>query len=154
MEKALHRTFSLLPHFLVPRYQHDLNTMLDTLCHQNRHPKPAFVQTKNLISSQGLNDDIPLENGHIHRFRKLFDRAFYKFFSIPELNKNFHIEITNDPVRKMLNIIPLYSSPFQTTGCMQIPAIEKIAWDFLFNYQTGGFFVRYFLFGTPSQKQI
>lgn len=93
MFKKTSRTFSLLPHFLVPHYQHDLNIMLDILNHQNQHPSPTLVQTKDIISAQGLGNETPLENGQIHHFRKLFEQAFYKLFSIPELQKRFDIEI-------------------------------------------------------------
>lgn len=129
--------------------------MLDTLCHQSQHPKPTLVQTKDIISNQGLDNDIPLENGHIYHFRKLFELAFYKLFSIPELKKRFDIEnLANDPVRKILDIIDHYKSPFRTTASMKTSNIQKLAWDFFFNYQTDAFFERHFLFGTPSQKQF
>lgn len=62
MKNSRHRTFSLLPYFLAPLYQHDLYIMLDTLKHQNCGPKSTFTQTKDIIRSLGLNDDIPLEN--------------------------------------------------------------------------------------------
>ena len=149
-----HRTFSLLPHWLVPYHQHDLNIMLDTLNYHHQAPGCTFEQTKEFISSRGVNDDISLENYHIHHFSHLFDSAFYKQASTPEARQ--HIDRNNlahDPVDFMLQEINNYQSPFQTTQAMNMSNIEKLAWDFLFNFQTGPLFNRHFLFGIPSQKR-
>jgi hypothetical protein len=125
--------------------------MLDTLNHQNQHPKPSLVLTKNFISSEGLNDDIPLENSHIHHFRTIFEQAFYRAISIPELKNLIRFK---DPVENILDIIDRYKSPFLTTSSMNASYVQQLAWDFFFNFQTGPFFARHFLFGTPSQKRI
>jgi hypothetical protein len=119
--------------------------------HQNQHPKPSFVQTIDHISALGLNDDIPLENSHIYHFRTIFEEAFYRIVSIPEL-KNL-ITCDKDPVKNILDIIDRYKTPFHTTLSMNAANIQQLAWDFFFNFQTGPFFNRHFLFGTPSQKR-
>lgn len=149
--KTNHRTFSLLPSFLVPYHKHNLDTMVDTMNHQSQDPKPALVETVNHISALGLNDDIPLESSHIHHFRTIFEEAFYKIVSIPEL-KNL-ITCDKNPVKNILDIIDRYKSLFHTTLSMNTANIQQLAWDFFFNFQTGPFFNRQFLFGTPSQKR-
>jgi hypothetical protein len=150
--KSSHRTFSLLPSFLVPYHKHDLDTMVDTLNHQNQDPKPSLVQTIDLISALGLNDDIPLENSQIHHFRNIFEQAFYKIVSIPEL-KNL-ISYDKNPLESILDIIEHYKSPFHTTTSMNASNVQQLAWDFFFNFQITPFFDRQFLFGTPSQKRF
>jgi hypothetical protein len=140
-----------LPSFLAPYHKHNLDTIVDTLNHQNQQPKPSLVQTIDHISALGLNDDIPLESSRIHHFRTIFEEAFYKIVSIPEF-KNF-IRYDKDPVKNILGIIDRYKSPFRTTSSMNASNIQQLAWDFFFNFQTGPFCNRQFLFGTPSQKR-
>jgi hypothetical protein len=149
--KPKHRTFSLLPSFLVPYHKHSLDTMAEAMNHQNQHPKPSLVQTINHVSALGLNYDIPLENSHILHIRKILEQAFYKIVLIPEFK---NLISGKNPVENILDIIHRYKSPFRTTSLMNAAGIHQLAWDFFFNFQTGPFFNRHFLFGTPSQKRI
>jgi hypothetical protein len=126
--------------------------MLDTLNHQNQHPKPSLVHTIDHISALGKDDNIPLEKSQIHHFRTIFEEAFYKIVSIPEL-KNL-ISYDKDPVESILDISNHYKSQFHTTTSMNASNVQQLAWDFFFNFQTTPFFDRHFLFGTPSQKRI
>lgn len=152
--KTGHRTFSLLPHVLVPCYQHDLNLIADTIAHHNQQRRPTLEETKNFISAKGQHTDIPLENNHIHRFQKLLQQAYYKLITSPQFNQYIsRPNQTNDPVKNMLHIIDQYQTPFQTTTAMNASNIQKLAWDFCFNFQTDSFVNRHFLVGTPSQKQ-
>jgi len=125
--------------------------MAEAMNHQNQQPKPSLVQTINLISALGLQEDIPLENSHILHFRNILEHAFYKMVSIPE----FKIRTSGkNPVANILDISNRYKSPFQTTSLMNASNIHHLAWDFFFNFQNGPLFNRHFLFGTPSQKRI
>jgi hypothetical protein len=150
LSESAHRTFSLLPHFFVPYHQHDLDIILNTLNHQNQHPKPSLVDTVNHISALGKDDNIPLENSHICHFRTIFEEAFYKIISIPDLNNLVRLK---DPVENILDISDRYKTPFQTTSSMNCSNVQQLAWDFFYNFQTTPFFDRHFLFGTPSQKR-
>jgi hypothetical protein len=126
--------------------------MAKAMNHQNQQPKPSLVQTINLISALGLQEDIPLENSHILHFRKILEHAFYKMVSIPECK--IRTSGKQQPVENLLDFINRYKSQFQTTSLMNASNIHHLAWDFFFNFQTGPFFNRHFLFGTPSQKRI
>jgi len=61
---------------------------------------------------------------------------------------------SNDPITTVINFIDSYKSQFLTTANLNTSNIEKLAFDFFFNFQTGCYFDRHFLFGTPSQKRL
>ncbi len=128
--------------------------MLDTLIYHHQSPERTFKQTKEVMSSKGVNDDISLENYQIHHFTQLFNTAFYKQASTTKAKQHFaQDDLTHNPVAFMLHVTNNYQSPFQTTQAMKASNIEKLAWDFLYNFQTGHLFNRHFLFGSPSQKR-
>jgi len=149
-----HRTFSMLPHALIPYHIHDLNLMLETMKYQHQ-TEVTFEQTKSFISDKGLNTDISLENNQIHDFQQIFTTAFTKLMAISELKQRIESDFkSSDPLKTVLSFIDSYQSPFLTTARLEASNIEKLALDFFFNFQTGCYFDRHFLFGTPSQKRL
>ena len=154
--KPKHRTFSLLPYALIPYHKHDLNLMLETLNYQSRQVKSTLEKTKIFISEKGIETDISLENNQIYDFTQIFNKAYSKLMTIPELKqsivslKDFD---SSDPVGTVLSFIENYQSPFSTTTRLQASNIEKLSLDFFHNFQSGDQFDRHFLFGTSSQKR-
>ena len=154
--KAKHRTFSLLPNALVPYHSHDLNLFFDTVSYHHQNDI-TFEQTKSYISDKGIETDIPLENNQIKHFLQIFSNGFTKLMAIPELKQQieqadcFH---SSDPITTVLSFIDSYQSRFLTTANLKTSNIEKLAFDFFFNFQTAAYFDRHFLFGTPSQKRL
>jgi hypothetical protein len=152
--KPKHRTFSLLPSALIPYHSHDLNLMLETVSYQQQQPKTTFEQTKTYISDNAQQPDIDLENNQIKHFQKLIIIAFTKLMSIPKIKPRISRDFnSSDPIKTVLNFIDNYHSPFLTTAKLPVSNIEKLSWDFFYNFQSGCYFDRHFLFGTPSQKR-
>ncbi len=154
--KAKHRTFSLLPSSLIPYHHHDLDLIFETVIYQQQN-EGSCEQVKNFISDKGIETDIALENNQIKDFQKMFSHAFSKLMAVPQLKQR--IEQTDyfnssDPIATVLNFIDSYNSPFLTTAYLQTAKIEKLTFDFFFNFQTTCYFDRHFLFGTPSQKRF
>ena len=153
--KPNHRTFSLLPYHLIPYHRHDLNLALDTVNFKSQLGT-TFEQTKSYISDKGIGTVICLENDQIIDFQQIFTTAFSKLMTIPEL-KQLIVSGTdfdsNDPITTVISFIESYQSPCLSTEKLKASNVEKLSWDFFFNFQTGCYFDRQFLFGTPSQKQ-
>jgi len=154
--KAKHRTFSLLSNALIPYHSHDLNLIFETVKHKQQQ-STTFEQTKSHISDKGIETDIALENNQIHDFLQIFTSAFTKLMAIPELKQRieqadyFH---SSNPIITVISFINSYKSRLLTTANLKASNIEKLAFDFFFNFQTTGYFERHFLFGTPSQKRF
>ena len=152
-----HRTFSLLPSALIPYHGHDLSLISETVKHKQQTPGASFEQTKSYISNKGIETDISLENNQINDFQKIFTNAFTKLMAIPEIKrliKQADYFQSNVPITTVISFIDSYKSRFLTTANLKASNIEKLAFDFFFNFQTGCFFDRHFLFGTPSQKRL
>jgi hypothetical protein len=149
-----HRTFSLLPDKLAPYQRFDLNCMFQTLDFLCQPTNPTYQQTCTFINLKGQNSDIPLETHQIHHFQLLFQQAFTKLSTCPELARGVVIAYHDDPVRSMLDVISQYRSPFLTTTSHTRLPIQHLAWDFVYNFQTEPWPFRHFLFGIPSQKRI
>jgi len=155
--KVKHRTFSLLPCALIPYHSHDLNLISETVKHKQQQEGTTFENVKSYISDKGIDTDIALENNQINDFQKIITNAFTKLMAIPELKQR--IEKADSfqsryPITTVLNFIDSYQSPFLTTANLKTSNIEKLACDFFFNFQSGCYFDRHFLFGTPSQKRL
>jgi len=154
--KTRHRTFSLLPSALIPYHSYDLNLIFDTVNYQHQNDV-TFEQTKNYISDKGIETDISLENNQINDFQKIFTSGFATLMAIPQLKQRIDQADyfqSNDPIKTVIRFIDSYKSQFLTTAILKISNIEKLAFDFFFNFQTGCYFDRHFLFGTPSQKRL
>ena len=151
--KPKHRTFSLLPSALIPYHNSDLNLVSETVKYKQQ-PETTFEQTKSYISDKGQQTDIDLENNQIKHFQQLVTTAFSKLMAIPEIkqriSRDFH---SSDPIATVLSFGDRYHSPFLTTSKLEASNIEQLAWDFFYNFQSGCYFDRQFLFGTPSQKR-
>jgi hypothetical protein len=155
--KTRHRTFSLLPSALIPYHSHDLSLISETVKHKQQTPGATFEQSKSYISNKGIDTDISLENNQINDFQKIFNNAFTKLMAIPQLKQRIEKDDFFDsshPIATMISFIHNYQSPFLTTANLKAPNIEKLTFDFFFNFQTGCFFDRHFLFGTPYQKRL
>jgi len=129
--------------------------MFETLNYQ-RQTDVTFEQAKSFISDKGITTDISIENNQIKNFQKIVTNAVTKLMMIPELK--LRIEQADcfdsrDPMATLLTFIDNYHSPFLTTVQQAGSNIEKLSWDFFYNFQTGCYFERQFLFGTPSQKR-
>jgi len=83
-KKSTHKTFSLLPFQLIPYHRHGLNFIVDTVNFHHRQGT-SLERTKRLMSDMGVNDDLSLENNHIHDFMNIFSQALLKLTSIAEL---------------------------------------------------------------------
>lgn len=155
--KPKHRTFSLLPSALIPYRSHDLNLISATVKHKQQKSGTTFEQTKSFISDKGIETDICLENNHIKHFLQIYTNAFTKLMAISELKQRieqadyFH---SSNTIATVNRFIDSYKSRFLTTAKLKASNIEKLAGDFFFNFQTGWYFDRHFLFGTPSQKRL
>lgn len=116
----------------------------------------TLEHTKSYISAKGLTTDLPLENNQIYDFQRLFSEAFSKLNAIAE-TKQLMTEAgcleSQNPITMMLKFVEGYESPFLSTQEFQASNVEKLALDYFFDFQTGSFFQRHFLFGTPSQKR-
>jgi hypothetical protein len=153
--KISHRTFSLLPHPLVPYHQHDIDIILDTVkcINSDEH---TLEDTKELVSMQGLESEILIENSQIHDFQNIFAQSFVKLLSLVE-TKSKIMESgclqAGNPIKTVIDFIDTYQSPLDHTYQTGTSNAEKLAMDFFFHYQTGDYFQRDFLFGTCSQKR-
>lgn len=147
-----HRTFSLLPHWLVPYYQHGLGMILEAIRLHRQHGN-HFTQTKDAFSERGQNTDLPLENQQIRNFIRLLVKAFHQLCAVPELKPQLHQTgcfYPHDPLASVLEFSAHYQSP--RSYHPGIPKAEKLSPDFFYHWQDGDYFPRQFLFGTPSQK--
>jgi len=152
--KVKHRTFSLLPSALIPYHNADLNLVAETVNYQQQQPGTTYEQTKNYISDNAQLPDIDLENKQIKQFQQLVATAFTKLMAIPEIKQRISRDFnSSDTIKTVLNFIDNYHSPFLTTAKLAASNIEKLSWDFFYNFQSGCYFDRQFLFGTPSQKR-
>ena len=155
-EKSTHKTFSLLPFQLIPYHRHGLNVIVDTV-NFHHHNGSSLVQTKDFISSNGVDADIPLENNHIYDFMNIFSQALLKLTSIAELKDQISQASywdSSDPINTVLQFISNYESRFLSTRQLHASNAEKLALDFLYHFQTADYRQRHFLFGTPSQKKL
>lgn len=153
-EKSTHKTFSLLPYPLIPYHRHGLNVMVDTVNFHHHHGF-SLAQTKDFISDQGVNSDLPLENNHIHDFMRICAQALLKLSSIAELKDQIsqaRYWDSSDPIGTMLQFINNYESRYLATQQLHASPAEQLAVDFLYHFQTADYCQRHFLFGTPSQK--
>ena len=153
--KSPHKTFSLLPHSLIPYHQYDVNTLLDTIrfSYDEQH---SLEDTKDFISAQGINTDIPIENSQIYEFQNLFSQSFLKLLLIPQIKTkmiNSGAFQNDHSVKAIIDFIDDYRSPLENAYSIGISNIEKLVIDYFFHYQSGDYFKRNFLFGTPSQKR-
>jgi hypothetical protein len=153
--KCSHRTFSLLPHGLIPYHQHDLDTLFATLKF-NCNAQHTLEDTKDFISEQGIAADIAIENSQIHDFQNIFSQSMMKVMAIPEfkrkIERNRYYRNTQ-PIQTLIHFIEHYRSLVEKIYLTPTSNIEKLAVDFFFHYQSGDYFQRDFLFGTPSQKR-
>jgi hypothetical protein len=153
--KPKHRTFSLLPSALIPYHSHDLNLISATVKHQQQQSDTTFEQTKSYISDKGIETDIDLENNQIKHFQQLVTTAFTKLMAIPEIKQRIGVDFNStDPIATVISFCDSYQSPFLTTANLEASNIEQLSWDFFYNFQSGCYFDRQFLFGTPSQKRL
>jgi hypothetical protein len=153
--KCSHRTFSLLPHALIPYHQHDLGTLFATLKY-NCNAQHTLEDTKDFISEQGIAADIAIENSQIHDFKNMFLQSMMKVMAILELKRKIHHNgnyQSTQPIQSLINFIEQYQSPLEKIYHTPTSNIEKLAADFFFHYQTGDYFQKDFLVGTPSQKR-
>ena len=128
--------------------------MFDTV-NFHHHNGTTFEQTKNFISSNGVDTDIPLENNQIHNFNNILSQALLKLTTVAELNQQISQTSywdSSDPIATMLKFIDGYQSSCSTTQQLHASNAEQLALDFLYHFQTNDYFDRHFLFGTPSQK--
>jgi len=153
-KKSTHKTFSLLPFQLIPYHRHGLNFIFNTV-NFHHYNSSSLVQTKDFISVKGVDTDLPLENNQIHNFKHIFSQALLKLTSIAEVKDQISQASywdSSDPIGTMLQFINDYESRFLATQQLHVSNAEKLALDFLYHFQTGDYFQRHFLFGTPSQK--
>jgi hypothetical protein len=150
-----HRTFSLLPHWLVPYRQHACDAIIETVKHVHQSGD-SLEQTKQVICNQGRDTDIPLDNQQILDFTRLCGEGFHKLCATPALKRQLQDSRcfnSQNPVDAVLNFIGCYQSPLTLTHQPNVSNIEKLRLDFFYHFQTGPYFQRLFLFGTPSQRR-
>lgn len=152
--KSKHKTFSLLPYPLVPYQQTGLEVMLETVKHQ--HAGKSLKQTKDHISQMGVNTDLPLDDKQIHNFWKIFTDAFIKLITVPQLKHRLRqMPGFNhaDPIGSVIAFIDSYQPSLPGLLADNGAPIVILAQEFFFYFQTGAWFNRNFLFGTPSQHR-
>ena len=149
-----HRTFSLLPHWLVPYQRYSLEMMAETLRIQQQH-NGNFAKTQEAIAlGRKGKHDLPLENKQILGFIRIFFEAFLKLCAVPELKQQMRQTgcfAPHDPVAAILDFSARCQSPL--THHIRSTCAENLSHDFFFQWQSGDLFSRQFLFGTPSQKR-
>ena len=150
-----HKTFSLLPHPLVPYHQQDIELSLDTVKYINSN-EHSLEDIKELVSLQGIETEILIENSQIHGFENIFAQSFVKLLSLAETKSNIMASgclQADRPAKTVIDFIDKYQSPMDHIYQPGTSNAEKLAMDFFFHYQTGDYFQRDFLFGTCSQKR-
>jgi hypothetical protein len=153
--KSKHRTFSLLPHPLVPYHSFALNDIKETVSYQNQADK-TLEQTKSYISCKGITTDLSVENNPIYDFHHLFSDAYSKLNAVAEIKQLIkEVDYTSqNPIDTVLKFVEGYQSSFLSSLDFQASNIEKLALDYFFQFQSGPYMERHFLFGTPSQKRL
>lgn len=151
-QKTEHRTFSLLPHQLIPYRKNGLNLAFETVAYQQKN-NARYCQIKSFIGSKGKDDYLSIENKQIDDFQNIFAQAFKKIMKIDDLKqqiKNADWYKSNNHVANMIKFIENYNSPFLKGN--KLSQVEILSLDFFSNIQTGRYFDRHFLFGANSQK--
>lgn len=151
--KSKHRTFSLLPHQLIPYRKNGLSVVFETVKYQHKNNAP-YGQIKSFIGNKGKDDYLSLENKQIDDFRNIVAQACSKMMTVDKLKKqlqNYEWYQINDPVANMINLIEKYNSPLIKTN--NLSQAEKLSLDFFSYFQKGNYVKRHFLFGTNSQKR-
>ena len=155
LRQSTHRTFSLLPHPLIPYHSFALNDIQEVVRFKDQTDK-TLEQTKSYISCQGLTTDLSLENNQIYNFQHLFSEAYSKLNAVAEIKQLITEEAytSQGPIDTVLKFVEGYQSPFLNSLDFQASNIEKLALDYFFQFQSGPYMERHFLFGTPSQKRL
>lgn len=99
----------------------------------------------------GQDDIVNLRFSQLRGFQHIFIQAFAKLATLFSQLKNLLPSDKSNPVSIMLDFISTYQSS-AIYSHLTSPA-EKLSLDFFFSYQSGDYFPRQFLFGTPSQKR-
>ena len=152
--QSKHKSFSLLPHMLLPYRKTDINTMVETLKYQQTGK--TKVQTIAHISRMGAETDLPLDNNQINDFNKIFTAAFDKLNSVPQLKEQMHQTAgfdSSNPVGAVICFTESYQSELLVIARMNSSNIVKLSYAFFYYFQTEIYFDRHFLFGTPSQNR-
>jgi hypothetical protein len=139
----------------VPYHQHGLDFIIETMKHLHQSGD-SFNQTKQVISNQNIEKELPLENGQIVNFKQLFKETFSKLCATPPLKKQLEDTVcfnNNDPVGSVLEFIEKYKTSLSLPYQSNISNPAKLSLDFFYNYQSTPYFERLFLFGVPSQKR-
>jgi len=147
-----HKTFSLLPHKLIPYRKNGLDMALEIVTYQQKTKAP-YCQIKSFIGAKGKDDFLSLENNQIDDCQNIFARAFVKIMNVDHLKQHIMAadwRCNNDPVANMINLIENYNSPFLKGN--NLSQAEKLNLDFFSHLQQDFYSKRHFLFGTNSQK--
>jgi hypothetical protein len=137
----------------IPYHKHDINLLIEAV-EYNISNSQSLKDTKDFISEQGINTDISIENSQLYEFNTIFSQALVKLNSIPVLQQKIKkYWISDKPFHTLINFISGYQSPMAKNYPEQMTNIEKLTLDYFYQYQTGDYFQRDFLFGTPSQKR-
>ncbi len=138
---------------VIPYHKHDINLLIEAVEYTTRDSHSLKV-TKDFISEQGINTDISIENSQLYEFNTVCSQALIKLNSIPVLKQRINdCRISDKPLQTLINFISGYHSPLEKSFSEEMTNIEKLTLDYFYQYQTGDYFQRGFLFGTPSQKR-
>jgi hypothetical protein len=153
-KKSPHRTFSLLPHMLVPYHQHDLLSMQAAV--DITSTKTSKTQRLDSMAELGHNDAIIIEDRQMNLFENIFKNANNKLIASGQFQVNSQGEFTIG----QLHVLDAYINSCVNNDTnlfisSAIAPVEQAALDFFYTAQQHcPFFERLFLFGTPSQKRI
>jgi len=153
--ETLHRTFSLLPHWLVPYHQWGLDMMVDIVDHQQQ-TENSFESTKDFIDNPEQDVELSLENQQIINYQNHFGNTFNKLCSIALLKEQLiksNCLDSNNPTGSVIKFLSRYQTSTVHDGDTNLSNAHKLYIDFFYLFQTDAFFGRYFLVGTPSQKR-
>ncbi len=137
----------------IPYHKFDINLLFASVEYNTCHSQ-SLEDTKDFIIEQAISDDIYIENSQLYQFNTLFSQALIKLNSIPGLKQKIsQYRISDKPLQTLIHFISAYQSPMEKSYSEQMSNIDKLTLDYFYQYQTGDYFQRGFLFGTPSQKR-
>lgn len=141
---------------MIPYRKYDLNFVVETLRHLHQEDSTP-TQTIEAISQMRQDEAIELQYHQLHDFEDIFEQALAKLSVAPQIKdllpqQDFSLD--HAPVAAVLDFISHYQSPLSGSVSLVGSSAERLALDFFFLYQEGHYFLRHFLFGTASQKQL
>jgi len=151
--KHPHRTFSLLPHMLVPYQRYDIMFIYETV-KSTIDTTASTDQTLEIMSERGVDDAIIIESRHIRSFQNLFIQAYQKCIMFGDIQMLIQKSRIAEPVAAVCAVIDAYLKETRCHLSSAIPSVERAGIVFYYHSQYDRpYRDRFYLFGTPTQKR-